>query len=91
MCKDINCSHSIRIYLYSFGSKCKMGTVNTNSSLNVRAEPTDTAPIIGQLPAGEKVDFIDAGQGWAKITYNGYLGYVSSSYLKTSETNKKNV
>ncbi|MDQ0207609.1 N-acetylmuramoyl-L-alanine amidase [Alkalicoccobacillus murimartini] len=59
----------------------EMGEVDTQVSLNVRAAPNEQATIIGSLPPGERIEFIHVGNGWGQMTYEGQLGFVSTSYL----------
>ena len=54
----------------------------TANSLNVRSGAGTNYGIIGSLNKGTKVDVISESNGWAKLNYNGKIGYVSSSYLK---------
>ena len=43
--------------------------------------------VLGQLSQGNVVDVISIENGWANINYNGWQGYVSTSYL-TAVTDK---
>ncbi|MET3504912.1 N-acetylmuramoyl-L-alanine amidase [Halalkalibacter oceani] len=56
------------------------GTV-TADTLLVRSEPGRSAAIIGQLHAGQAVDYTPLPYDWAQISYNGQIGYVSEIYL----------
>ena len=53
------------------------------TSLNVRSGAGTNYSIIGKLSKGSKIDVISESNGWSKINYNGKIGYVSSSYLKS--------
>ena len=60
--------------------------VNTGNKgkLNLRLAPSLTAQVITQIPYGKQVT-IDATEGdWAKITYDGHMGYVKSEFLSSS-------
>ena len=68
----------------------EMGEVDTQVSLNVRAAPSEEAAIIGSLSPGERIEYIDVGNGWGQMTYKGELGFVSTAYLmKTARTPEK--
>ena len=62
--------------------------VNT-SGLNFRTGPGTSYSKIATLSYGTEVGVISESNGWSKISYNGKVGYVSSSYLanKTSNSN----
>lgn len=62
-------------------SSTMTGTVNT-STLNVRSGAGTSYSKVGSLTMGTKVTVIELlSNGWAKITYNGSIAYVSSTYL----------
>lgn len=63
----------------------EMAEVDTQNSLNVRAEPSEQATIIGSLAPGEQIEFIELGNGWGQITFDGELGFVSTAYLLKQE------
>lgn len=58
-------------------------TVTASPSLNVRANPSPRAKIIGSLKKGATVSIYGTEPGgWSKIMYNGRYAYVASGYLK---------
>ena len=59
----------------------KSTKIVTASSLNFRSGASTSASKIGSLLKGTEVGFISESNGWSKISYNGKVGYVSSSYL----------
>ncbi|WP_195937842.1 C40 family peptidase [Romboutsia sp. 1001713B170131_170501_G6] len=63
----------------------KYNKIVSASSLNVRKGPGTSYSKIDSIPNGTKVGVISESNGWAKISYNGQIGYVSSQYLKSSE------
>lgn len=65
------------------GSTVGYATVN---SLNVRAEASDSASILGKLNRGDKVTVQSVSGNWAKVTFNNRTGYVFKSYLKLKNT-----
>ncbi|MBO1006015.1 N-acetylmuramoyl-L-alanine amidase [Pseudogracilibacillus auburnensis] len=64
---------------YANGS-FKVGT----SSLNVRTEPFIQADVIGSLPKGTQVNVLELKHDWAKIQYQGKVGWIASHYLYSS-------
>lgn len=58
------------------------GKVISSSSLNIRKAPTTSSSILGSLKPGTMVNISEFSGYWAKINYNGIIGYVHKSYLK---------
>ena len=55
----------------------------TTANLNLRAEPSSSAPILLVVPAGAKVVPNGAmAYGYAQVTYNGVKGWVLAAYLQ---------
>ena len=50
-------------------------------SLNVRARPSTSAPILAQAPDGAPLTIINTADGWHLVNFNGIIGYVSSEYV----------
>ena len=65
----------------STDNNVKSTKIVTASSLNFRRGASTNASKIGTIPKGTEVGFISESNGWSKISYNGKVGYVSSSYL----------
>lgn len=64
----------------------KVGYVKLNSAssvLNLRNSPNGS--VIGVLSNSTKLDIIGTSSGWYKVSVNGKTGYVSSSYVATSQ------
>ena len=54
------------------------------SALNVRAEASDKAEVLGVLTEKTFVDMIeDLGNGWISVDYDDQTGYVQSDYVTT--------
>lgn len=51
-------------------------------SLKVRTSPSTSASQIGSIMSGEEVEVYSISNGFAKIRYNGDIGYASTKYLK---------
>ncbi len=51
--------------------------------LNMRADTSVDAPIIGSIPYGKQVELDDyyEGNAWIGVTYNGRQGYVMARYI----------
>ena len=59
-------------------------TVNTGSddvSLNLRAQPDSQADVLEQVSNGTSMRVLEKGEEWAKVAYNGGIGYLMSQYL----------
>ncbi|MBP3041426.1 SH3 domain-containing protein [Bacillaceae bacterium Marseille-Q3522] len=59
----------------------KFVAVDTDSSLNMRAAASTDASIITKLTRGTIVSVLSEENGWAKISANGFTGYVNLQYL----------
>jgi len=62
-----------------------LGTVNSDTGLNLRAEPNTSAAIITRLPHNSQVVILAASNGWyevsAKANGESLRGYVSAEYI----------
>ena len=57
-------------------------TVNTNSrGLNLRVQPSDSAAIITSYPKGTKVEVLQKGTAWHRVSIDGNVGYMSAQWL----------
>jgi N-acetylmuramoyl-L-alanine amidase len=50
-------------------------------SLNVRARPNPSAPILAQAPDGAPLTILNGTGGWYLVNYNGIIGYVSDDFV----------
>jgi len=57
---------------------------DSSSSLNLRVSPGGS--VIGSLPNGTAVNILGTSGSWYKVTANGKSGYVSSSYISSSQS-----
>ena len=77
-------------YVYGIYTQDDTSTTTTKyvnaTTLNVRSGAGTGYSIIGSLSNGTKVQVISTTDGWAKINYNSSVGYVSNSYLSSTET-----
>lgn len=56
-------------------------SVNVQSTLSVRKEPSTEADKLGSLRKDEQVEVENIHNGWAQIRYNAATGYVNANYL----------
>ena len=68
----------------------KSNKVVTGSSVNFRKGPGTSYGVITSLKKGTKVGYISESNGWAKVNYNGTIGYMSTSYLANESTAPEN-
>lgn len=61
-----------------------IGTVRvTASALNVRAEASSNAEVIGQVKRGEKLTLLDESESWSKVKLaSGETGWAASRFLE---------
>jgi N-acetylmuramoyl-L-alanine amidase len=57
------------------------GTIDVSTSLNVRAEPSNNAEVIGKLQGGQAVEIEEIKHDWGKIDYYGQEGYISMVFV----------
>ncbi len=63
----------------------KQIVTSNSSALNVRAEASTDAEVLGVLTENAFVDLIeDQGDGWISVDYNDETGYVQADYVTTS-------
>jgi uncharacterized protein YgiM (DUF1202 family) len=55
--------------------------VTATTNVNVRAEPSTTARVVGGLYRGQTVTEISKIRGWSKIKFSGSSAWVASRYL----------
>ena len=60
----------------------------SNEVLNVRKKPFKDAEVIGVLQPKQAVEVYSTGNGFAKIKFEGGIGYASLKYLSTTKPTK---
>jgi uncharacterized protein YgiM (DUF1202 family) len=63
-----------------FDNYFKTKTAITNTSCNVRTQPSTSSEILGKVGAFETFDVVEVYKNWIKVkvsVYNSYLGYIS--------------
>jgi len=59
-----------------------MAQVTTEKgSLNLRKRPSSSASILTTIPQYAYIQVLERGDSWSKVTFDGYTGYVMSSFL----------
>jgi TP901 family phage tail tape measure protein len=58
----------------------------TTTALNLRASASTSGKVLEVMPKGAKVEYLGMENGWAKVKYNGKIGYAGKSYLKQFDT-----
>lgn len=60
-----------------------VGTVISDSGLNLRSQANTTSSVLTVLPYGAQVDVVSTSSDgcWHQVTYQGMTGYVSGDYL----------
>lgn len=53
---------------------------NVETSLNIRAEGSEEAEVVGKLYRGAAADILERGAEWSKISSGTVVGYVSNAY-----------
>ena len=59
--------------------------VTAIEGVRLREQPSTDAPILAVCPPGDPLKFISEENGWAKVDYDGQIGYVSSEFLEEAE------
>ena len=64
-----------------------IGTVTSDTGLNLRSEASTDAAVLATLDCGTQVDVLSTSDDgtWHKVTYNGMTGYMSGDYLQVTE------
>jgi uncharacterized protein YgiM (DUF1202 family) len=75
----------------SLGTVPKPTTMQTTTSLNMRASASTSAKIITTLAKGTKVTVSATKGSWRKVAASGKTGWVHSDYLKAVSTATKTV
>ncbi|KOS60964.1 N-acetylmuramoyl-L-alanine amidase [Lysinibacillus agricola] len=57
--------------------------------LNIRTEPDISSAVLGQLSTGNQANLIEKNGEWAKIDWNGLVGWVSTDYVTINDLPEK--
>lgn len=58
---------------------------NANSRLNVRSQPSTSSSVVTLVQHGVCVEVLGSSGNWSYVRYNGYVGYVKTSFLVFAE------
>jgi TP901 family phage tail tape measure protein len=58
----------------------------TTTDLNLRSQPSYDGKVITVMPKGARVEYLGMENGWAKIKYNGKVGYAGKNYIEQFKT-----
>ena len=61
-------------------------TEYVQTDMNFRSGASSSAALIGSVPAGAQVDYLNSVNDWDLITYNGTTGYIHGGNLADSYT-----
>ena len=56
--------------------------------LNIRTEPDISSAVLGQLSTGNQAILLQETSEWAKINWNGLIGWVSTNYVTINQSPK---
>ena len=60
----------------------RVGTITSRTSLKLRKEASANGAVITSIAKGKTVTVLDESiEGWVKVTYKSYTGYVSADYI----------
>jgi probable enterotoxin B len=74
----------ILLIIVALNSIAATGTA-TVDSLRVREKPSASSEIVEMLSVGQKVEILGTEGDWYKIKFNNVIGYVSKTYLSTTD------
>jgi len=57
----------------------------SGKTVNMRAEPNSSARVLQAVPIGAKVDVLETGYIWDKISYSGMEGYMMTKFLNITK------
>lgn len=57
----------------------------SGTNVNVRAEASTGANVLGKINKGTEFEILDKTSGWFKISYNGGAGFVSEDYFTVTK------
>ena len=63
----------------------------TSTGVNMRTEPSVESNVITILNPGVQLEFLGEEEGWVKVRYNDYEGYVSTDYITDTDPQASSV
>lgn len=62
-------------------------TATSGKTVNMRKQPSTSAPILQQIPLSTEVELIEKSSDlWYKVEYSGTQGYMMAKYLKQKQS-----
>ena len=62
-------------------------TATSGKTVNMRKQPSTSAPILQQVPLSTEVELIEKSSDlWYKVEYSGTQGYMMAKYLKQNQS-----
>ena len=62
-------------------------TATSGKTVNMRKQPSTSAPILQQVPLSTEVELIEKSSDlWYKVEYSGTQGYMMAKYLKQKQS-----
>ena len=52
------------------------------TTVNLRKKPSRSAALVERIPVGSEAELLDRTDGWCRIRYGGWTGWMMSEYLK---------
>lgn len=56
--------------------------------VKLRERPTKAASYIAKVPCGEAVEVLEQADGWARVVWGDFQGYIMAEFLDVSESDK---
>lgn len=78
---------SLNNFSHSRANSTKTGEV-TSDGLGLRKEAHSNSEVISKVSKGSTVNILGTEKGWARVNYNGKVGYLTIGSLKFNEIQK---
>lgn len=75
-------------YLEAAGSSAANSGLVTGKVVNVRSAPNTSSEVVGSLDKDTRVNVLEEGDGWAKVSHGQLTGWVSLSYVELTASLK---
>ena len=66
-----------------------VAVTEASRNLNIRAEASTRAKVVGAIPHGETGYILEAGDDWSRVCYKGREGYCSNEYMNLKKISKE--
>lgn len=68
-----------------------VGNLGTSPYLHLRGSASVNSVVLDDIQSGTALKVIAQNDGWAKVEYNGTIGFVNSAYLNENTSNENSV